>query len=155
MSDYFSSQTTIEAKVKAARIKIWGDRDRDGTLDSDTLDQALKFAKNRILGYVQTRFGSQVHDWVLADVPDVLREISDSLTLWYIAGGQNAMNDVIALNYKEAMTSLERMRDYEMDIPEVSDSDDYQTVTDDFDSDFENDDVDDDDWNTNPTFFPR
>lgn len=156
MSAYFSSQTTIEAKVKAARIKLWGDRDRDNVLDPTTLTQALVFAKNKILGFVQTRYGSQVHDWDLSTVPDILKEVSDSLTLWYIAGGQNAMNSVVDLNYNEAIKTLEMIRNYDLDIPETSDSDNYMTVVADFTSDFSGDDGEDDDnWTTAPAFFPR
>ena len=159
MSVYFSSQETIEAKVKAARINIWGDRNRDGELDADTLAQALTYAKSKILGYLQTRYGAQIHDWTLSDVPDLLRDISDTLTLFYIAAGQNAMNDVIKLTYDEVIETLKAIRNYEMDIPEVSDSDSYMTVTEDMESTFEEENYtyegSDGDWTTAPAFFPR
>jgi len=154
MSAYFSTQDSIEAKVSAMRIKGWGDRNGDSALDPTTLAQALVYAKAKILGMVQTRYGAQIHEWDSDTVPDILREISDTLTIWYIATGLNSVNDLIKTQYQEALASLKDIREYNMDIPEVSDSDNYMTVTDTFDSDFDDDD-EDDEVTINPVFFPR
>jgi len=159
MSAYFSTEASIIAKNKEARVKLWGDRNRDGVLDPTTVSQALVFAKSRILAFIQTRYGSQILEWDSNSVPDVLRDISDTLALWYIATGQNAINETIEKLHVNAIKELKMLRLYEMDIPEVSDSDSYMTVTDDMESTFEEEhytyEGSDGDWTTAPAFFPR
>ncbi len=94
----YSTQTTIENKVKASRIRLWGDRDRDSVLDPGTLAAALKQAKAKIDAMLCRRFGTQVYAWTYSTVPEVLHDISDDLVLYYFASGSNQMSPQIKTN---------------------------------------------------------
>jgi phage gp36-like protein len=116
MSVYYSSETSIESKVKAARVKLWGDRDRSGTLDVEVLTAALKYAKNLINAYLIKAYGAQVSAWDSTTVPPVIADISDDFTLYYIASGCNAMSPQIQKNYDNSMQTLVMLRDGEISI---------------------------------------
>jgi phage gp36-like protein len=148
MSVYYSSETTIKAKIKGANINLWGDRNRDDVLDATTLAQALLFSRELIRGYLQPRYGAQVHDWTLSSVPGIVRDISDTLTIYYIATGQNAIAPIVQILYDNAIMMLGMIADYKMDIPEVTDTSDYDTLTAEYNSEMYNDDDDleDDDY---------
>lgn len=135
-TEYFSSQTTIEAKVRASRVKLWGDKNADGTLDPATLEQALASAKSIILSYVARRY-PQALDLTFSACPPLLKALSDDLTLYYLASGANAVNPVQDLNYKNAVTMLTMIRDYENDVPELDDSTALQTTTEETESVFD------------------
>lgn len=135
-TEYFSSQTTIEAKVRASRVKLWGDKNADGTLDPATLEQALASAKSIILSYVARRY-PQALDLTFSGCPPLLRALSDDLTLYYLASGANAVNPVQDLNYKNAVAMLTMIRDYENDVPELDDSTALQTTTEETESVFD------------------
>lgn len=135
-TEYFSSQTTIEAKVRASRVKLWGDKNADGTLDPATLEQALASAKSIILSYVARRY-PQALDLTFSGCPPLLKALSDDLTLYYLASGANAVNPVQDLNYKNAVAMLTMIRDYENDVPELDDSTALQTTTEETESVFD------------------
>lgn len=135
-TEYFSSQTTIEAKVRASRVKLWGDKNADGTLDPATLEQALASAKSIILAYVARRY-PQALDLTFSGCPPLLKALSDDLTLYYLASGANAVNPVQDLNYKNAVAMLTMIRDYENDVPELDDSTALQTTTEETESVFD------------------
>lgn len=128
-SAYFSSQMTIESKVKASRVKLWGDKNADGTIDPTTLDQGLSFARSQILAYLTRRYGAQALAWTFDTVPPILRAVSDDLTLYYLATGANAVNPVIDLIGKNALATLSMLRDYEIDLPGVDDTPAIATTT--------------------------
>ena len=121
MSAYYSSETTIKNKLSASRINMYGDKDRDGELDPETLTQALIYAKQQILMRFETRFGAQCNDWTDVTVPDALRNLSDDLTIYYLATGANAVNEIVKLNYEIAIDMLNEMRDGLLSLPGVSD----------------------------------
>lgn len=135
-TEYFSSQTTIEAKVRSSRVKLWGDKNADGTLDPATLEQALASAKSIILAYVARRY-PQALDLTFSGCPPLLKALSDDLTLYYLASGANAVNPVQDLNYKNAVAMLTMIRDYENDVPELDDSTALQTTTEETESVFD------------------
>jgi len=139
MSEYYSSQATLEAKVIPLRVKLWGDKDRDGTVDSETLEQALAFAKNHILSVVYQRYGSQADDWDFDTAPPIIKTLSDDLAIFYLATGTQTLNPVIQQNFENAMSTLKAINLYEMTIPGVSDEDDYQIITETYDSDLTED----------------
>jgi phage gp36-like protein len=157
MSDYFSSQTTIERKVISYRVKLMADKDRDGTADTATLEQAFSSARETIVGYLTQRYGSQVDAWTFDTIPVLLKHISDDLVIFELAGGTPKVNPVIQINQEQAIAKLEKLSKYEMSLPGVADlDDDYITKTDTFDSDFEGDaESDSDDDSHDPEFFPR
>ena len=136
-SAYFSSQTTIESKVRASRVKIWGDKNADGILDPTTLDQALVFARNYILAMVTRRYGTQALAWTFDTCPPFLKAVSDDLTLFYLASGANVLNPVIDLNYKNAVAMLTMLKDYEADLPGVDDTPAIETATEETESVFD------------------
>lgn len=136
-SAYFSSQTTIESKVRASRVKIWGDKNADGTLDPTTLEQAFAFAKSTVLALVSRRYGSQALNWTFDSCPSLLKAVSDDLTLYYLASGANAVNPVIDLNYKNAVAMLTMLKDYEADLPGVDDTPAIETTTEETESVFD------------------
>ena len=137
MATYFSSQTTIEAKVRSSRVKIWGDKNADGILDPTTLDQALAFAKNYILAMISRRYGVQALAWTFDTCPPLLKAVSDDLTLFYLASGANALNPVIDVSYKNAIAMLTMLKDYEADLPGVDDTPAIETATEEMDSVFD------------------
>lgn len=137
MATYFSSQTTIEAKVRSSRVKIWGDKNADGVLDPTTLDQALAFAKSMILAMIVRRYGQQALTWTFDTCPPLLKAVSDDLTLYYLAAGANALNPVIDINYKNAVAMLTMIKDYEADLPGVDDTPAIETATEETESVFD------------------
>lgn len=136
-SAYFSSQSTIEAKVRSSRVKLWGDKNADGTLDPATLEQALVDAKHTILAYIVKRYGAQALDWTFDSCPPLLKAVSDNLTLFYLASGANAINPVIELNQKNALSMLTMLKDYDIDLPGVDDSPAIETATEETESVFD------------------
>jgi len=140
----FSTEETITAKIKTAKLKLWGDRNRDGVLDPDTLTQAIDSAQAQILAALYARYGTQVEDWTIGTVPDILKSISDSLTIFYIASGSNAINESVKLSYDNAMlnlTKLSVLNDksfvFDLSLPGISDSSDNDTTTAQFESVFD------------------
>lgn len=118
---YYSTQARIEAKASASRVLLFGDKDRDGSIDSASLSQALTAAVNLIKSYTIKRFGKATVDaWDSSTVPGLLQDISDTITLFYLASGSNQLNPVVKLLYDEAKEMLCQIRDGELDLSEVS-----------------------------------
>jgi hypothetical protein len=121
MSAYYSSQTTIEAKVKALRIKMWGDKDGDGVLDPAALESALSEAKQEILLYVETRYGQSVTDgWDSSTRPDWIGTVSDWLTLYHLMSGSNAAHPVVIKKYDDVLKQLIQIQNYQAAIPGIT-----------------------------------
>ena len=148
MSAYYSSETSIKNKVKASRINLYGDRNRDGTLDPDTLTQALMFAKQQILMRIEDRYGAQCDAWTDATVPDALKNISDDLTIFYLATGANEVNPIVKLNYDLAIQTLDAIRDYKLSLPGVSDFEAGSEIVTDYSNSIYSDDADVDEEST-------
>lgn len=136
-SAYFSSQTTIEAKVRASRVRLWGDKNADGTLAPTTLDQGLLFAKTHILSSVKRRYGTQALIATFDSCPPLLKAVSDDLVLYYLATGANVVNPVIDMLYKNALATLENIREYRVDVPEWDDTPAIETATEETESIFD------------------
>lgn len=117
---YYSTQETIEARIKALRIKMWGDKDGDGVLDSATLTQALTAAKAEILVYIGQRYGTTVTDtWTETTRPDLIGMISDDITLYVLNTGSNVTHPIVVSNYNRAVAFLQRLEDYTISLPGV------------------------------------
>ncbi len=130
MSAYYSSQTTIEAKVKALRVTMWGDKDGDGSIDPDTLTAALVEAKGEILAYIDTRYGSTITDaWDSTTRPDMIGTLSDWMTLYHLMSGSNVPHPIIVTKYEEAVAQLLKIADYSMTIPGINYVSGEQNVT--------------------------
>jgi len=127
---YYSTQATIETRVKALRIAMWGDKNEDGLIDTLTLTQALMSAKVEILSYIGQRFGATETDtWTEATRPDMIGQLSDDLTLYYLNTGSNVIHPIILKNYENAVKRLEMLRDYEISLPGIDYSDGTETTT--------------------------
>ena len=136
MSDYYSTEASIKAKVRASRVTLWADKTGDGVIDPETLTQALSWAKSNIDVRLTRRYGQQVLAWDSEIVPTLLKHISDDFTLYYLATGANAVNPVIQLNYDNSFETLTSLQMGELDLDDLSDySDDIQTEP--FDSVFD------------------
>ena len=136
-SAYFSSQTTIEAKVRSSRVRLWGDKNADGTLDPVTLEQGLSFAKASILALLARRYGTQALNWDFDTCPPLLKAVSDDLVLYYLATGANAVNPVIDSSYKNAVAMLTLIKEYDADLPGVDDTPAIETTTEETESVFD------------------
>lgn len=147
MSVYYSTQATLEAKAMAARVRVWGDKDANGSLDNTSMIQAFSYAKATILSYIAQRYGSQVSSWDSDSAPSLIKAISDDLSLYYLASGNNAINSIIEMNRQLSISTLEMIADYKIQIFDINDSSDYDTYTCLRESDFEeNDDEIDPAW---------
>ncbi len=128
MGIYFSTEATLTAKVKTTRLKLWGDRDRDNVLDPTTLTQAMSTAQAQILASLYDRYGSQTDDWDSDSVPELLKSVSDSLSIYYLAAGSNAVNETVRDARTEAMQTLAALAAYDITLPGVTDSGDYDMM---------------------------
>lgn len=130
MSAYYSTQATIEARVKALRIKMWGDKDQDGVLDTATLTQALVAAKVEILSYIGQRYGTTLTNaWTDTTRPDMIGQLSDDLTLYYLNSGSNVIHPLILKNREDALQKLTFLRDYVLSLPGVDFESGSETTT--------------------------
>ena len=126
----YSTQATLEARVKSLRLKMWGDKNEDGLLDSATMTQAFAGAQAEILAYIGQRYGSTVTDaWTETTRPDLVGMISDDLTLYILNAGSNAMHPLIVRNREDAIKRLEMIRDYVLSLPGVDFESGSETTT--------------------------
>jgi phage gp36-like protein len=149
MSNYFSTEASIKAKVRSLRVNLWGDKDRDGSLDTQTLTQALTFAKSTIMSRLYPRYTvAEIEDLTtttdtdLQDAAGLLKTYSDDLVLYYLASGSNVVNPIIKLSYDTTLDALDKMECYKLSLPGISDTNDYQTVTETLESDYDTADTD-------------
>ena len=120
MSEYYSTEASVQTKVIALDIQYWLDPDGDDVIDSDALNNALSEAKGEILSYVEPRYGSSVvDDWDSDTRPDYIGEISDWITLYKTLPGHSAEHPVALKRYAESLDKLEKIAKYELMIPGV------------------------------------
>jgi phage gp36-like protein len=130
MSAYYSTQATIEARVKTLRVKMWGDHNEDGVIDTATLTQALTAAKCEILTYIGQRYGTTLTDtWTDSTRPDLIGMISDDITLYFLNAGSNVIHPIISKNHEDAVKRLEGLRDYVLSLPGVEFEGGTETTT--------------------------
>jgi phage gp36-like protein len=126
----YSTQATIEARVKALRIKMWGDKNEDGVVDEATLTQAFSGAAAEILAYIGQRYGTTVTGvWTETTRPDLIGMISDDLSLYLLNTGSNVMHPLIIKNREDAIKRLEMIRDYVLSLPGVEFESGSETTT--------------------------
>lgn len=142
MANVFSSEATISAKVKLAKLKVWGDRDRDGTLDPLMLASALKSAASTITAALYRRYGAQVLTWDIDDdsVPDLLETVSDKLTIYEIASGNNVINESVKTWQQEALKTLSDVASYNILLPGIAEAGASEISTASFESVFDSSD---------------
>lgn len=126
----YSTQATLEARVKALRLKMWGDKNEDGVLDTASMSQAFAGAQAEILAYIGQRYGATVTStWAEATRPDLIGMISDDLALYLLNAGSNVMHPLIAKNREDAIKRLELLRDYDLTLPGVEFESGTETMT--------------------------
>lgn len=104
----FSTQASVEARASSARVKLWTDKNNDGTPDPLTLTQGFQFASGVIFEKLTPRYGETVLEgWTIATAPPRILRISDDLCMWFFSSGLNAQNPLIQAIYDEAISSLD------------------------------------------------
>ena len=102
-----STQATVEARASAARVKLWTDKNKDGTPDPTTLDQGFQFATGLIFGHLVKKFGETVlASWTISTAPAEILRISDALCMWYFSSGNNSQNELVREIYQDAVQRL-------------------------------------------------
>lgn len=117
---YYSTQARIAALISNPRLNLLGDKDRDGSVDSSLITQALESAKGDIDPYILKAGIAQatIDTWGdTADVPVIVKNINDDLTVYYLAKGATAMNPNVRDNYDIAVSKLEKIAAQDILIP--------------------------------------
>lgn len=114
---YWSTQTILETKILSSRLLNWGDKNRDGTLDTASLTQAFKAAQGLISGYITARYGSSViTTWTSSTVPWLIQDIYNVISLYWFVTGSNQISPSVQMMYDNAIKQLEAIRDNELDV---------------------------------------
>ena len=84
-TEYFSTQVSIEARISALRLKGYIDFDGDDSPDEASLTRAYKYARGKVRGSLEGRFGQTIiDDWDSDTVPELAGTISDDLCIYQI-----------------------------------------------------------------------
>ena len=79
----FSTQTSIEARISATRLKTYTDFDGDGTPDAATIAAGIAFAGAYIAGRLESRYGAtEIATWNATTAPDLVKKLSDDLCIY-------------------------------------------------------------------------
>ncbi|WP_299165799.1 DUF1320 domain-containing protein [uncultured Tateyamaria sp.] len=95
----YASEEDLIRRAGAQEIRQVSDRDRDGEIDQDVVDAALKSADDMINGYVAVKYALP-----LATVPDLLTEWAVSIARYKLH--HNGAPDHVDADYKSAVSSL-------------------------------------------------
>ena len=90
----------------------------EGVVDPEKLDAARVYGYNCINSHLQTRYGDYL-PFVGDAIPDILKDIEDSLAIFWLASTNQQAGEMYIFAYKEAMRKLEQIA--AGDIPLVSD----------------------------------
>jgi phage gp36-like protein len=117
MSEYYSTQTSIENRMSASRLLGFVDRDADGSPDSAALEAAFIEARAIIRGYLKRDYDATTIDaWTDTTCPELINVISDWLCIRTIYVNNPRLMEVAQLMYERVMDMLEKIRSGEMDI---------------------------------------
>jgi hypothetical protein len=82
---YFSTQSSIEARISALRLKGWIDFDGDDAPDEASLTAAFEFARGLIRGHLESRYGqTEIDTWDSSTRPELVGTISDDLCIYQL-----------------------------------------------------------------------
>lgn len=98
---YASLDDLIE-RAGSDEVHQVADRDMDGTPDPDVIEAALAHADNTVNGYVATSYRVP-----LVTVPDLVRTWAVSIARYFLH--RDGAPDHIVRDYRDALTSLERV----------------------------------------------
>jgi len=84
MSEYYSTQSSLEARISALRLSGLIDYDDDGSLDDDgALLAGQKMARGLIRGKLEPLYGeTEIATWDSDTVPELVGQISDDLCIY-------------------------------------------------------------------------
>ena len=134
----FSTQASVEARANSARVKLWTDKNRDGTPDPATLTQGFQFATGLIFEYLTQRYGeAELSVWTISTAPARVLRISDDLCMWYFSSGNQSQNPLIQAIYNAAIDSLESIRDYTSVLYGATEAVDGNSATEEIESPFD------------------
>lgn len=120
---FWVTQAELEAKVLSSRLQNWGDKNRDGTVDSATLTLACQEAQSRLYAYLGGRYGESMRAWTNATTPWLVKSLYLDLALWFFATGSNTISPTVQKRYEEALTTLEQLRKGDLELfDEINDT---------------------------------
>jgi phage gp36-like protein len=126
----YSTQTTIENSCSVEKIRLYGDKNKDGVVDTSALNKAINDAEGIIYGYLYERYTTLL-DSADSTTSKLLTFISDSISVYLLAATNNAISIPIDLRYKTAMDLLEKIKNYEINLPGFADTNRWETITED------------------------
>lgn len=95
----YATLTDLTERAGEAEITQIADRDRDGLIDMDVIDAALKDADNTIDGYVGAKYTLP-----LISVPDLINTWAVSIARYVLH--RNGAPDHVETDYKDAIAAL-------------------------------------------------
>jgi phage gp36-like protein len=83
MSEYYSTQASIEARISSLRLAGYVDRDSDGIPDESALVSGFAYARGLIRGKLAGRYGwTLIGGWDFDSAPELIKSISDDLCIY-------------------------------------------------------------------------
>lgn len=107
----YATLTDMLAQFGEREVIAIADRNRDGVVDQAILDAALDRASTKMDSYLAARYSLP-----LASVPGVLVEVCCDICRYNLCGTEVVETDVVRLRYKDAIKTLEQLRDGKLDV---------------------------------------
>lgn len=124
MSEYFSTQTSIENLISASRLVGFIDQDGDGSPDAGALESGQKAARGLIRGALKRDYDTdEIDSWSDAELtpscPELIGYISDCLCVQVYYKYNPQFQAVAKEMYDQALQTLKDIRNGDMDIYEL------------------------------------
>lgn len=117
MSEYYSTQTSIENRMSAARLLGFVDQDGDDTPDSGALESGFQEARAIIRGALKRDYDTDTIDaWTDTTRPELVGMISDWLCIGVYYVNNPRFQDYANGLYDKALALLDKIREGKMDI---------------------------------------
>ena len=149
MSEYYSTQTSVETLIMASRLAGFIDQDGDGSPDTSILNAGFKRVRAIIRGYLKPNYDTDTIDaWTDTTCPELIGYISDMLCARIFYGANPRFQEAALSIYDEAIQMLKDIRSGDMDIysldrdtSHIADAIDTGRIDSDFDPERELDDM--------------
>jgi len=120
----YASLTTLNHQFGAREVVALCDRDLDGVVDQDVLDEALAAADSLIDSYIGKRYPVP-----LAQVPKLITTLAGTIVRYHLSGAGVTETDPTRDRYRDAIKLLEAIRDGEIAIgPDTAGAETPQTA---------------------------